>query len=130
MSHIVKGKVDVAYTDRELLVKALSGLGIVAGNETLYRVGVGYTKEKYTLVLIDKSDPEKRIGYQEINGVWTQFQEDYGTYGAWTKRTAEAIQDRYLAYHYEKQLTDEGFNVQICQLADGSLEIVAEETAW
>lgn len=130
MSHIVKGKVEVAYNNPALLVKALTTLGIVAENERLYRVGVGYTNEKYPLVLIDSDNPQHRIGYKERNGVWEQYQENYGSYGQWTQKTASAIQDRYLAFHYEKQLLDEGFSVKISQLQDGSLELVAEEATW
>lgn len=32
MSHIVKGKVQVAYKDKELLLKALEGVGVVVEN--------------------------------------------------------------------------------------------------
>ncbi|WP_426719154.1 hypothetical protein [Enterobacter cloacae complex sp. 304I2] len=62
MSHIVKGKVQVAYKDKELLLKALEGVGVVVENEKLYRVGAGYTFEKYPIVLIDQNNKEHRIG--------------------------------------------------------------------
>lgn len=65
MSHIVKGKVQVAYKDKELLLKALEGVGVVVENEKLYRVGAGYTFEKYPIVLIDQNNKEHRIGYKE-----------------------------------------------------------------
>lgn len=81
MSHIVKGRVSVAYQDKDVLIKALQVVGNVYVDERLYRVGVGFTSEKYSLVLVDKSDTHKRIGYNLESGVWSQFQEDWGSYG-------------------------------------------------
>ncbi len=78
MSHIVKGKVSVSYTDLDVLVKALSGLGEVRENEKLYRVGVGYTDERYSLVLVDAQDHQRRIGFRLEGAVFNQYQEDYG----------------------------------------------------
>lgn len=130
MSHIVKGKVSVAYRSKELLLKALEGVGVVVENEKLYRVGAGYTSERYPLVLIDKNNKEHRIGYKETNGVWEQYQENYGSHGTWTKNASSKIQDRYLAFHYEQQLREEGFNVTVKQHNDGTLELEAEEVSW
>lgn len=65
MSHIVKGQVQVAYKNKELLLKALEGVGVVVENEKLFRVGAGYTFEKYPIVLIDQNNKEHRIGYKE-----------------------------------------------------------------
>ena len=56
MSHIVKGQVQVAYKNKELLLKALEGVGVVVENEKLFRVGAGYTFEKYPIVLIDQNN--------------------------------------------------------------------------
>lgn len=130
MSHIVKGKVQVAYKDKDLLLKALEGVGVVVENEKLYRVGVGYTLEKYPIVLIDQNNKEHRIGYKETNGVWEQYQENYGSYGLWTQQTSSKVQDRYLAFHYEQQLKEEGFIVTVKQHHDGTLELEAEEAVW
>lgn len=130
MSHIVKGKVQTAYRDKELLIKALQNCGVLAENEKLYRVAVGYTREKYPLVLIDPNNKEHRIGYKEKNGVWEQYQEDYGSYGRWTKQISERVGDHYLAFHYEKQLKAEGWDVSVQRQADGTLEVVGEEACW
>ena len=130
MSHIVKGKVSVKYKDPELLLKALEGLGRIEKNEKLYRVGLGYTTEKYPLVLIDERDKTKRIGFKQVGDSWQPYQENYGSYGRWTTRVAGKIEDRYIAYHYEKNLVSEGFSVQIQEHSDGSLELVAEEAVW
>lgn len=130
MSHIVKGKVQVAYKDQELLQRALSGLGAVVEKEKLYRVGVGYTMERYDLVLIDPQNKERRIGYKNEKGVWNQYQENYGSYGSWTKQVSDKIQDRYIAFHYEKNLKEEGFDVVVQEHNDGTLELVAEEACW
>lgn len=130
MSHIVKARLSVTYTNKELLLKALSGLGVVKENETLYRVGYGFTSERYPVVLIDTNNPQHRIGYAEKNGVWEQYQENYGVYGEWTKKESSKIQDRYIAYHYEQQLVDEGFKVSMFQHADGTLELEALEAEW
>lgn len=130
MSHIVKGKVQVAYKDKELLLKALEGVGVVVENEKLYRVGAGYTFEKYPIVLIDQNNKEHRIGYKEKNGVWEQYQENYGSYTRWTQQASSKVQDRYIAFHYEQQLKEEGFSVTVKQHHDGTLELEAEEAVW
>lgn len=130
MSHIVKGKVQVAYKDKELLLKALEGVGVVVENEKLYRVGAGYTFEKYPIVLIDQNNKEHRIGYKEKNGVWEQYRENYGSYGRWTQQASSKVQDRYIAFHYEQQLKEEGFSVTVKQHHDGTLELEAEEAVW
>jgi hypothetical protein len=130
MSHIVKGKVQTAYKSKELLIKALSGLGKVVENEKLYRVGAGFSSERYPLVLVDAKNDKYRIGYWERNGVWEQYQENYGSYGEWTSAISNLVQDRYLAYHYERQLQDEGFSVSMKQHNDGTLELEAEEAVW
>ncbi|NRC34284.1 hypothetical protein HB746_35520 [Pseudomonas aeruginosa] len=130
MSHIVKGRVSVAYQDKEVLINALQVVGNVFVDERLYRVGVGFTSEKYSLVLVDKSDTHKRIGYNLESGVWNQFQEDWGSYGEWTKAAASKIQDAYIAFHYQKQLESDGFNVTVTQQADGSLNVFAEEKSF
>lgn len=127
MSHIVKGKVKVSYKDKELLLMALEGVGVVVENRKLYRVGLGYTLEKYPIVLIDQNNNEHRIGYKEKDGVWEQYQEDYFR---WTRQISNKIQDRYIAFHYEHQLKEEGFNVTVKQHQDGSLELEAEEVVW
>lgn len=88
MSHIVKGKVQVAYKDKELLLKALEGVGVVVENEKLYRVGAGYTFEKYPIVLIDQNNKEHRIGYKEKNGVWEQYQKTTALMAAGRSRQA------------------------------------------
>jgi len=130
MSHIVKGNVSVAYVNKENLIKAMAGLGRVFEKEKLYRVGVGYTTERYDLVLISNEDEKLRIGYNLKNGVWEQYQENYGSYGTWTKKVSSKVQDRYIAFHYEAQLKEEGFKVIIQEQNDGTLELVAEESAW
>lgn len=130
MSHIVKGKVEVAYTNIDLLKKALSGVGVVSENERLFRVGAGYTSERYMVVVISPDNKDYRIGFNYENGLWVQYQENYGSHGTWTKGASKKIQDRYIAYHYEKNLVDEGFKVEIREHNDGSLELVAEEASW
>lgn len=130
MSHIVKGKVKVAYKDQQLLKRALNGLGVVVEKEKLYQVGVGYTMERYDLVLIDPENKERRIGYKNENGVLSQYQENYGSYGSWTKQISDKIQDRYIAFHYEKNMKEEGFDVVIQEHKDGTLELIAEEACW
>ena len=130
MSHIVKGSVTVAYINEELLLKALNGLGVVTQHDQLYRVGVGFTTERYDYVLTSSHDNNRRIGYRLIDGIWEQYQENYGTYGEWTQKVSAKIQDRYIAFHYESQLKNEGFNVTITEMKDGTLELEAEEAAW
>ncbi|KRP78397.1 MULTISPECIES: hypothetical protein [Pseudomonas] len=130
MSHIVRAKVAVSYTDIDVLMKALSGLGNLYQNEQLYRIGVGLTSERYQLVLVDPSNSKHRLGFNLENGVFNQFVENYGSSGDWTKSVSTQIVDRYLAYHYAKQLEAENYNVSIVAQTDGSLEVVAEEVVW
>ncbi|CSD47712.1 hypothetical protein [Escherichia coli] len=40
------------------------------------------------------------------------------------------MQDRYIAFHYEQQLKEEGFSVTVKQHHDGTLELEAEEAVW
>ena len=130
MSHIVRAKVAVSYTDIEVLMKALSGLGNLYQNEQLYRIGVGLTSERYQLVLVDPSNTQHRMGFNLENDVFNQFVENYGSSGAWTNSVSSQIVDRYLAYHYAKQLEAENYKVSIVAQTDGSLEVVAEEVVW
>lgn len=130
MSHIVKGKVAVAYVNEQHLLKALNGLGILTQHDKLYRVGAGYTSERYDYVLASEHDSTRRIGFNLVRGVWEQFEENFGTYGQWTREISTKIQDRYLAIHYEAELKNEGFTVTVTQKQDGTLELVAEEAAW
>jgi len=130
MSHIVKGKVQVAYKNKALLLRALEGVGLIVENEKLYRVGAGYTFEKYPIVLIDPKNKDHRIGYKENAGVWEQYQENFGSYGRWTQQASALIQDRYIAFHYEQELVEEGFSVTVRQHHDGTLELEAEEAVW
>ncbi|RYY74460.1 MAG: hypothetical protein EOO52_12920 [Gammaproteobacteria bacterium] len=130
MSHIVTGKVGVRYTDRNLLIRALSPHGNIYENESLYEVGNGLTRSKYQLVLVAKENNQFRIGYNLVEGTWKQFQENYGSVGAWTQRVTERVQDRYLAFGYEKQLISEGFEVTVTETKDGSFEVVALEEMY
>lgn len=130
MSHIVKGTVTVAYVNEQLLLQALNTLGQVQTDAQLYRVGVGYTNERYQIVLVSDKNPEFRIGFNREGDTWEQYQENYGAYGMWTKAVAGQIQDRYLAFHYKEQLISEGFNATIEQKPDGTLEVLATEQAW
>jgi hypothetical protein len=130
MSHIVQGKIKTAFKDEELLMKALAGLGTVRINEKLYRVGPGYTAEKYDIVLIDESNPHNRLGFNRHSGVFVQYQEEYGSVGAWTRRVSAKIQDRYIAFHYEKELVKDGFDVSIQEHKDGTVELLATEAGW
>ena len=133
MSHIVKGYASVSYRDKECLVSALMGfdqipaLGKVLQNAKLYRVGVGFTRESYGLVLVDPLQDKNRLGFSEERGIWQQYQEDYGSVGAWPRTLSALIQDRYLAFHYKKQTESQGFNASVVQAADGSYEVQAEE---
>lgn len=128
MSHIVKGKVKTKYTDKVLLTEALSAVGNVRTNEKLYRVGAGFTSERYDLVLIDSTDDTRRIGFNLKNGQYQQFQEDYGSYGDWTKSVSQMIEDRYLAHHYKQALELEGFKVNVIEKHDGTIELDAVES--
>ena len=130
MSHIVRGHVKTAYTDKEILVRALGYLGEVRENEKLYRVGDGFSRETYDVVLIDSENQKNRIGYNYEGDMWSQFQENYGAVGRWTKKISSKIQDRYIAFHYEKNLVEEGFKVTVQEQQDGTLELVANEGGW
>ncbi len=131
MSHITKGTIAVKINDEDLLIKALLGLGTVTRNDQLYRVGYGLTSETYDLVLTSEKNNQYRIGYKKNrDGSWSQYQEDYGNLGQWTKQISEKIQDRYIAYHYERELKSEGFNVSIKTTNDGAVELEFEEQTW
>lgn len=65
MSHIVKGKVQVAYKDKELLLKALEGVGVVVEKRKAVPRGRWLHLREYPIVLIDQNNKEHRIGYKE-----------------------------------------------------------------
>lgn len=130
MSHIVKGTIETAYTDRDVLVRSMSHFGNVFQNAPLYRVGAGYTSEKYDLVLVDKTQDHFRLGFNFKGGLFQPYQEGYGSVGEWTRKVNQGIRDRYIAHTYERQLIEEGYNVTIKQLTDGSLEVEAEEASY
>lgn len=130
MSHIVKGKVLVRYTDRDILIKSLSPHGKLFENAPLYQVGNGYTSTKYQIVLVSNANETFRIGFNLKEGVWEQFQEDYGSVGEWTKQVSQRVQDRYLAFGYEQKLKSEGYDVKVTEKADGTFEVLAEEETY
>lgn len=128
MSHIVRGRVKVAMTNKELLIKSLEGIGNVTTRDRLYRFGVGPTDRVYDIVLSDFDNSLYRIGFSQENGIWHLYQESMQ--GTWANTITTLIQDRYLAFHYEKELVAEGFNVTLNQHKDGMIEIEAEEMVW
>lgn len=135
MSHIVKGKVDIAYADREILHKALASMGTVHENERASIIsspGVfEYTQERYPIVLEASTDSRFRMGFkQDAQGRFAPYLDEYGELGAWCASALETLKDRYIAYHYQRQLESEGFKVDVRPMSDGSLEVVAEEAGW
>ena len=134
MSHIVRGQVDLAYTDIEVLKKALASIGEVHENEfATIATGVGYAKsgERYPLVLQSRGQADFRVGFKrEANGGFAPYYDEWGDLGRWCNQANAAVKDRYIAYHYEKQLKAEGYDVSVHSQADGSLEVLAEEASW
>jgi len=129
MSHIVKGKVAVAYSDTVVFKTALAELGTLLTNERLYRVGAGYTSERYDLVLQHPERPQFRLGFNLEGGRYMPYQEDYGDVGEWTRRVSTELADLYLAYHYAAALRAENYQVEI-RRENGYLEVIAEEAVW
>lgn len=133
MSHISEAKAKIIIKDRELLVKALSNLGLVLENEIIYSYQGGETyypsKEKYEIVLVNEKHSQQRVGfnYTSKKEEYDVFYDNYGSCGTFAKNSTKKAEDWYLAYHYEKELTEEGFDVEIHQLANGELEVLAEE---
>lgn len=133
MSHIVKGKVNLAYTDLELLKKALSTLGTVLENERItVATGTDYIKqgEKFPIVLQAKNNAKYCLGFKKEGPYYVPYYDNWGDLGRWCTQSVDALRDRYIAFHYERQLKSEGFEVKIRPLADGSLEVLAEEASW
>lgn len=134
MSHIVKGRVDLAYTDAQVLRKALESVGVVLEHEqATIATGVDFVRsgERYPLVLQARHNPKFRIGFKPDQlGNYAPYYDQWGDLGTWSNQSLAAIKDRYIAYHYEKQLTEEGYKVSVHQQADGSLEVLAEEATW
>lgn len=135
MSHIMKGKVSVAYNDEQVMRKTLQSLGLVLENEyaTIATGSNSFARSpaKYPLVLQAATNKNYRMGFkQESDGNFHPFYDEWGDLGRWCKEVNAAVQDRYIAYHYEKQLTAEGYSVSVQPLQDGSLEVVAMEATW
>ena len=43
---------------------------------------------------------------------------------------AQLIQDRYLGFHYARELEAQGMKVSMNQMANGAIEIEAREMVW
>lgn len=134
MSHIVRGQVKLAYTDEEVLRKALATIGVVLENQrATIATGVGYKQngENYPIVLEATANKDFRIGFKrEANGAFVPYYDNFGELGKWCAQANAALTDRYIAYHYEKQLISEGYNVELQTQSDGSIEVLASEVAW
>ena len=136
MSHIMRGKVAIAFNDEAVLRKALATLGNVLENQhATIATGTGTfarSPERYPLVLESSSNKNYRMGFKkEADGNFHPFFDEWGDLGRWCKEVNAATQDRYIAYHYEKELTSEGYKVAVHTMNDGSLEVVGmEEATW
>lgn len=133
MSHIVRGQVNLAYTDVELLKRALSTIGTVHENErAVIATGVDYVKsgEKYPIVLEARGNSKFRLGFKREGDYYVPYYDNWGDLGTWCNKSMEALKDRYIAFHYEQRLKAEGFEVKVQSLPDGSIEVLAEEATW
>lgn len=135
MSHIAKAKVKINLSNKDFLIKALSHFGTITENDIIYayRGGSTYTTDngKYDLVLTAKDNPNHRIGYKKnANGSYTPYYDSYSHLGTWIDSVKGRVEDRYIAYHYEYELSEEGFNVSITENSAGELELEAAEAAW
>ncbi len=132
MSHIVQGKSNVEYRNRNILIEALRHHGIVAENERLYidsGMGLNATNERYELVLASEHNNRHRIGFNSINGVYKSFQENFGEIGRWTKKVVPSIADLYVAIEYRNNLIAEGYECKI-EEQDGGFVLLAEEESY
>lgn len=110
-------------------MKALEGVGVVVENEKLYRVGAGYTFEKYPIVLIDQNNKEHRIGYKEkrcLGAVRGKLRLLWPLDAAGKQQGAGSLHCLPLRAAVE----EEGFSVTVKQHHDGTLELEAEEAVW
>lgn len=135
MSHIVRGKVDLAYTDAEILKKALGTIGNVLENaRATVALGGGnyqHSGEKFDLVLQDRRNTQYRLGFRrEANGGFVPYYDQFSSLGRWCDESLEQVKDRYIAYHYQSQLDKEGFKSEVRFLENGGVEVVAEEVTW
>lgn len=134
MSHITKGKVDIAYRDAELLKKAIAGVGVLRENEkiTIALGGDSYknSSERYPLVLENPTDPRMRVGFKQEGESYVPFYDNWGNLGKWSNVSMARLKDRYIAHHYESKLQEEGFKTEVVEQRDGTLDVVFEEVAW
>ena len=135
MSHISQGRGKIAFTDKNLLLKALEKVGRVEENTHLYveTGGGGHsrTMKKYDVVLISKTNKKHRIGFNKnSDGHYVPFEENWGDCGRWTRRVKPMLDDLYIGYHYEQQMQNEGFDVELVMNDDGTIEVEGVEQVW
>ena len=90
MSHIVRATIDLAYRDKELLIKALEAIGIVKENEGI-TIATGsstykMSRDKYDIVLESADGHKFRLGFRNENNMFVPFADEWGRLGEWVKR--------------------------------------------
>lgn len=129
MSHISTITTQVAFTDRDLLMKALEPLGEIKTNARIAQVNAsGHSFEKYDLVL---SERNHSLGLKwHRAGYFGMYYDEWGDLGNWCRKKSLQITDNYLALHYQKHLMEEGYQFELSTAADGSIVIEAEEVQY
>ena len=134
MSHIVRATIDIALKDRELLTHALEAIGTVKKNDKITVAGISGTyslsQENYDIVLESQDGHKFRLGFNEEDGLFVPYADEWGRLGQWVEKSLAKAKDHYLAQHYARELENEGFSSEIITHQDGSLEVLATETVW
>lgn len=102
MSNIVSENITVKFTDRDMLISAMSGFGAIYQEMHLYRMGDGLNPGSYDLILVDERDSKLRINFKQQNGEFLPCKQSFLTHGLWTKRISQSIHDRYVALLAQK----------------------------
>ncbi len=118
MSKIVRATVNVDMKERGVLEKALRHFGRVTEDGR-----GGFRLSSKELRMRDMSFEQHSNGQ---GGFMVRYDEDDRN----AINLLRQIEDRYIAHHYEKELVSEGFEVQINAVANGSLELIANEAEW
>jgi len=128
MSHITVGKTKYKYTNKELLLKAMEGLGKIEFDQRMDRFGASRTSLKYDIVLCCPNTGKRLLSWNlNRHGEFVQYEEAMAT--RWMRDARQLIQDRYCAYTYQKQLVDEGYHTTVVERENGLIEVEALEVA-
>jgi tRNA U34 5-carboxymethylaminomethyl modifying enzyme MnmG/GidA len=113
------------YISKEILVKAMAGLGTLVEQALLHPYETMSSSAEYDLVLMNPNNSDERIAFNHKNGIWQQAQIDSNCAGTWTTSVSTAIKQRYWLFEQQQKMIEAGWDTGIAELEDGAIEVHA-----